>query len=361
MAEKGMMKTNNTYYDGTKLLSMTDINGNKPEIYICTGNRTAGKTVYFTRLIFNRYLKKGEKFIVLYRYTYELDDVAEKLFGDVSKLFFQGLELKSVKKNKGQYTELHLIRNHDDTTSEICGYAIALNCADSVRKMSHIFTEVTSILFDEFQSESGKYVPNEITKFISIHTSIARGRGEMVRYVPVYMISNAVSMINPYYTNLGISTRLRNDTKFLRGDGFVLENTFNETASKMQKTSSFNRAFANDKYIQYSSENVYLADNQTFIEMPQTSKNFYHCTLKYMDKYYGVREYYEDGIIFVSESADKHAKLKIAVTLDDMTPNYLTQVKYDAVIDSYRRYYLKGIVRFSSLESKECFLKFISY
>ena len=30
------------YYDGTKLLSLTDINGNRPEIYMCTTNRTGG-------------------------------------------------------------------------------------------------------------------------------------------------------------------------------------------------------------------------------------------------------------------------------------------------------------------------------
>ena len=29
------------FYDGTKLLSMMDINGNKPEIYMCTSNRSA--------------------------------------------------------------------------------------------------------------------------------------------------------------------------------------------------------------------------------------------------------------------------------------------------------------------------------
>ena len=33
------------FYDGTKLLSLNDINGNKREIYICTFNRSAGKNV----------------------------------------------------------------------------------------------------------------------------------------------------------------------------------------------------------------------------------------------------------------------------------------------------------------------------
>ena len=38
------------YYDGTRLLSMKDLNGKKPEIFIVTTNRTLGKTTYFRRL-----------------------------------------------------------------------------------------------------------------------------------------------------------------------------------------------------------------------------------------------------------------------------------------------------------------------
>ena len=45
------------YYDGTKLLSLKDIDGNQPEIYLCTTNRTGGKTTYFSRLLVNRFLK----------------------------------------------------------------------------------------------------------------------------------------------------------------------------------------------------------------------------------------------------------------------------------------------------------------
>jgi hypothetical protein len=93
------------------------------------------------------------------------------------------------------------------------------------------------MIFDEFQSESNHYCSDEIKKFISIHTSVARGQGEQVRYVPVYMLSNPVSLINPYYVELGISNRLRDDTKFLRGHGFILEQGFIDSASVAQKES----------------------------------------------------------------------------------------------------------------------------
>ena len=78
------------YYDGTKLLSMKDINGNTPEIFMCTTNRTGGKTTYFGRLCVNRFLKHNEKFMLIYRYNYEIDDCADKFFKDLSNLFFKG-------------------------------------------------------------------------------------------------------------------------------------------------------------------------------------------------------------------------------------------------------------------------------
>ena len=36
-----------SYYDGTKLLSLLDLNNKRPEIYMVTSNRTGGKTTNF--------------------------------------------------------------------------------------------------------------------------------------------------------------------------------------------------------------------------------------------------------------------------------------------------------------------------
>jgi hypothetical protein len=211
------------YYDGTKLLSMLDINGNKPEIYMCTTNRTGGKTTYFGRLCVNRFLDKNEKFGLLYRYNYELDDVVDKFYKDLGSLFFKEHEMTSKRRASGIFHELFL----DDKS---CGYALSLNSADQIKKYSHLFSDIMRMIFDEFQSETNHYCNDEVKKLLSVHTSIARGQGEQVRYVPVYMLSNPVSIINPYYVEMGISARLKDDTKFLRGDGFVLEQGFISSA-----------------------------------------------------------------------------------------------------------------------------------
>lgn len=343
----------NKYYDGTKLLSMLDINGNKPEIYMCTTNRTGGKTTYFGRLCINRFLDKNEKFGLLYRYNYELDDIADKFYKDLGSLFFPSYTMTSKRRAKGTFQELFL-------NEKSCGYALSLNNADQIKKYSHLFSDIKRMIFDEFQSETNHYCDNETKKFISIHTSIARGQGEQVRYVPVYMLSNPVSIINPYYVEMGISGRLKDDTKFLRGDGFVLEQGYIESASIEQKNSGFNRAFSKNSYTAYSSECVYLNDNKAFVEKP-TGKSKYLCTLRYKGSDFALREYTENGLIYCDDKADSSFLTRISVTTDDHNINYVMLKRNDFFLSNLRYFFEHGCFRFKDMRCKEAVLSALSY
>lgn len=342
-----------SFYDGTKLLSLYDINGLKPEIYISESNRSAGKTTYVNKMVVNRYIKKQNKFGILYRYNYELDGVADKFFKDVKKLFFKNMDMESKRQANGIYHEMYL-------DGESCGYAISLNSSDQIKKYSHLLSDTTSLIFDEFQSETNHYCNDEVTKFISIHTSIARGNGEHVRYLPVYMIGNPVSLINPYYTTLGISARLKNDTKFLRGDGWVLESGFNETASQAQKQSAFNKAFKDNKYVAYSTQSIYLNDSKAFIEKP-VGAGKYLATLKAGQKTYGIREYADQGIIYIDDKADNTYKLRITISTEDHDVNYVMLKKNDLFLGTLRYFFEHGCLRFKDLKCKEIAMKAISY
>ena len=232
--------------------------------------------------------------------------------------------------------------------------------ADQIKKYSHIFSDVKRILFDEFQSETNHYCPDEIRKFLSVHTSIARGQGEQTRYVPVFMLSNPVSIINPYYTEMGISSRLRDDTKFLRGVGFVMEQGYVDSASRAQKESGFNQAFAKNEYMAYSSECVYLNDNKAFVDRPQ-GVGRYMATLKYNGQTYGIREFAEAGVIYCDDRADETFPLKITVTTDDHELNYVMLKRNDLFLFNLRYYFERGCFRFKDLRCKEAVLKSLSY
>ena len=261
--------------------------------------------------------------------------------------------MTSKRRAKGIYHELFL-------NEKPCGYAITLNSSDALKKYSHLLSDVTRMLYDEFMSESNHYCDNEVKKFISVHTSIARGGGKQVRYVPVYMVANPVSIINPYYVELGISNRLKKDTKFLKGNGYVLEQGFIDSASKQQKTSGFNSAFSKEKYIAYSSENIYLNDSETFIEKP-VGKFRYLATLKFDNSYYSIKEYAENGILYCDNNGDTTFPLKISITTNDHDINYIMLKKNDVFIDMLRYYFEHGCFRFKDLKCKECIMKMLSY
>ena len=344
----------NHYYDGTKLLSMKDLDGETPEVFLCTSNRTAGKTTFFNRLCVNKFLnKKIRKFALLYRFQTELDSVVETFYKDIHGLFFPSFELTAESRDKGHFMELFL-------NEEACGYALPINCADAIKKKSHLFSDVDIMYFDEFMSETNKYCPDEFRKFMSIHTSLARGNGQLVRYLPVIMVSNPVTLLNPYYINMDIAERISSSTKFLRGHGYVLEQGYSKYASEAQKASGFNKAFSKSDYIDYGAEGVYLNDSRNFIDKP-SGKSKYCATLLYKNVEYAVRQYATQGIMYCDKSVDPGFPLRISVTTEDFKPNYIMLKNNDFILNDFKYYFKLGCFRFRDIQSKEALIKSISY
>lgn len=341
------------YYDGTKLLSLKDVNGNTPEIYICTSNRTAGKTTYFNRYLVNGFLKKGKRFMLLFRYDTELAESADKFFKDIRGLFFPEYTMTSKPRAKGKFIELFL-------NDKSCGYAVALNASDYVKKFSHLFSDIQVILFDEFMPESNQYAPEELRKFRSIHTSVARGQGSMVRRVPVIMVSNPITLLNPYYAAMRISSRLTPKTKFLKGRGFVVEQGHNEAAAEAQNTSAFNQCFEDDsQYDAYLKEGVYLNDNLSFIEKPK-GHNRYLCTIRYKGQGYAIRQYGSLGVIYCDDKPDGSFPTKIAVSTIDHEVNYVLLKQNDMLLNYLKYLFRKGAFRFKNLACKEAVMCLLS-
>lgn len=338
------------YYDGTKLLSMRDIKNEEPEIYMCSSNRSAGKTTYFNRLLVRRFLKSGEKFMLLYRFNYEVENVASKFFDGIKPLFFKSMSMSSFKRMNGVYHELKL-------DNSPCGYAVSLNHAEQIKKFSHMFYDVGSMLMDEFQSENNSYCDNEIHKFISIHNSVSRGDGKQSRRVPVYMLSNPVTIINPYYVAMGVCDRIKPEVKFLRGDGWVLEQNFNEAAHNANKESKFNSAFAGESYSNYNAKGSYLNDCDGFIEKISGNKQPV-CNIVYNGVYLSLW-LCDSGIYYVT---DKKASCQTySFSVDNHTSDTTLINRSSVNVVTWRYYFENGFMYFSNMKSKSIMMRILSY
>ena len=342
------------FYNGTKILSLPDLDGNDPEIIMVVTNRTAGKSTFFGRYLVNGFKKgKFRKFMLLYRFKYELDNVADKFFKDISRLYFPEDELVSKKMADGTY-QLLLLNGIE------CGYATAVNCADGIKKLSHLFSDVDCILMDEFQSEINRYADHEIEKFLSIHVSVARGNGQMVRKVPVIMLSNNVTMLNPYFTALGVCDRIHDNTKFLKGHGWVLEMNVYEDAQKELLESPFGKAFQNCNYLNKMTSVNPLNDSNNFIQRLNGSRR-YIATLKYKDKFFSICEYPDSGLYYCSESYDRNFPFRISVTTDDHNVNQIYLGHSAFLVVTHRQFFNRGLYRFQNILCRQCLLALLSY
>lgn len=343
------------YYDCNYLLTLKDKNGNLPDIYITDGNRTAGKTVSFKKRLVDTFLKSKtdvNQFYMIYRYKTDMQSLSESFFTDIRRLFYQGHEMTEKKLFDGAVVMLSL-------DGKPCGYCLPLSLSAKIKRMSSIFVTVAHGFFDEYQDENNTYLPNEIDKLMSIHTSIARGDGKQSRRVPLYMASNTVSMLNPYYQALGINKMLKRDTKILRGDGWVYERTYNENAAQAFTGSAFNRAFASSKYFGHAAENVYLNDNDALIARP-SGANEYMLSIRYNNVWYSVRKY--NTCIYVSEGADETFPRRVCFNYTDVIDDRAVMINSsNYIILTLRTYFHRGLMRFENLQCKNMMFDMLSF
>ena len=167
----------------------------KPLSYNCLWNfilgmRGGGKTYGSLKYCIEQHLKakkKGEKWEFLYvrRMSTELDKLTKMRGGRL----FKAVETEFPTHNlKAEGNTLYCDK-------EIIGYAQSLSTASILK--SDAFPNVKMIVFDEFIIDNRgvyHYLKDEVTKFLDLYETVARGRDVIVLF-----LSNAVTVTNPYF------------------------------------------------------------------------------------------------------------------------------------------------------------------
>lgn len=341
------------FYNFNEIWKRKDINGKKPLIYIVSTNRSGGKTTAFLKKAFDDNLNNNEECVIFYRKRTELAG-SEKIFEEMLEREYPS---QSVVGKMMIDNLIYRIWREDDSGKYPLGFAVAFKGTDDLKKYSPVFSKVTKCLLDEFQKEDGKYLKDECSLLLSSYTSIARGQGKQSRPVELYLLGNNISILNPYYFKLGITKRLKKDTKFMRGDGWVLEQGFNESASKALGENAVIRALSGERELSYLLSTEYLIDVDKFITTP-SGKSRYICTIIYDDIKIGVREF-ENGEIHCNSKIDPSSIYTFAFT-DSTHSNDTTILRkgsflWKMIRDGYDGAYLT----FSSHEIKNVIFELI--
>lgn len=339
------MKT--SFYSNEKLLNSVDITGEKPELYIvCSRVRGPGKTFSFTSKLIDDFIETGGKFILLCRHKQEFGPIADGMMKAMLAVRYPGSWVYEKVQGKGQYSKVFLHRKVDGIeTEEHCGYCVAISSADTIKTISSTFTDAIQGYFDEFQPEhDSTYIRDEVTKFLSLHVTFARGVGESRRHFPIYMSSNAISVFNPYFVALDLSPRIQDNTKFVRGDGYVFEKAENAGLAEKHASSGMSRAFKTNQSINFG-DNSWLNDNDSCIgKTDGWGRGVYIATLVDADETrYAVKLYPDVGMYYVDTKVDINCKNVYNMSLDgDLNLPY---IRTNDIFKLLRKKFLQGQVR----------------
>ena len=351
MSEKKETK----YYSCHYLLSLKDKEGKLPAYYITDGNRTAGKSVSFKRHLVDNFLRDPNgrsKFLYVVRNKSDLENLDEAFFADIGRLFYRDHSMSGKLKYSRNVLEFYL-----DERS--CGYGVALSMTKKYKPISGIFTTVKHIFFDEYQDEDNRYLSNEIQHFQSLYASVARGDGEQMRRVPVYMASNTISILNPYYNSLGIDKLIKSNTKILRGNGWVYQKHWNKSAAESLENNPVLMAHKGQSYFKTLGQNIYLNDNMSLVEKVEGNGQYF-LSIKYNQNWYNARRY--GDMVYISLGADFSFPTRVCFVVDDVTDDRAEMIGTNNFYVLFLRdSFYRGLMRFHNSACKLMALDLLRY
>lgn len=315
------------WYDVDKTLSHNKL------FNFVVGPRGAGKTYSSKGRAIKNWIRKGEQFVYLRRYETELKpSEIEKFFDDIG----------------GEYPNItfHVKHGKFYIDGEVAGFYMPLSKAAQFKSVPYPL--VSLIIFDEFIIDQGmiRYLPNEVTTFCEMYSTIAR-----LRDVPVLFLSNAITFTNPYF--LFFDIRLQQGQTIVKKGDIMLELVEAKEYQDRAANTRFGKLMAGTDYGRYAIENQFLRDSDTFIEkLPGPGIAMFN--IKISDRTYTVYNVMGEKNWYVSKKVDKTCKHTISLQMGDHDDDTLYQGEYSAKIwwSTFCQKYFRAEVRFDEQHAK---------
>lgn len=290
-------------------------------VNLIVGNRGGGKTYGVKERSIDNFIKKGEQFGYIRRYKDDLTTSMPTYFDDIYE-DYPDYEFK-VEGQKFYIREKTEDKNKKWTKDDIAGYGFVLSTANNKKSVS--YPKITTMQYDEFLLENGaqRYLPREVEKLLNLYETVARPGSGHPRVV-LWLMANAITETNPYflYWNLKMPTQQDKNGKWIwrhPNRPVLVEDVRVDAFVEAKKKTEFGQLVAGTTYADYSIENKFLLDDNTFIDKksPRARHAF---NFVYMAKTFGVWFDFSEGKMWVSELVDPSG-ITYSFTIKDHKPN----------------------------------------
>lgn len=327
------------WYDKQQCLSYNKI------LNFILSNRGGGKTFDFTKWCIDDFKKNGNQAVWVRRYATELKGNGSNPGILDENAFFKGVLKEGLYEND----KLEIKDNIGYVNDKPAIFFVALSTSRSLKSINFPF--VNKIIFDEFLIDKGRngYLKNEVEVFLDLYETVARLR-DNVRAV---FLANSVSVVNPYFTYFKIKPD-PNKRFNVYPRGICVEFFTDKEFIAAKKKTRFGKLIEGTRYSDYSVENKWLNDNDTFVEPKPKNGCQFLMGLKYNGTMFGFWVNYDRGLIFVNTQYDPSFYALYTLTKEDHEPNLLLikSLKDSSPMKMVVYAYNNSLLRFEDMEVK---------
>lgn len=314
-------------------------------INFIVGGRGTGKTFACKKFCIEDWFKHKRQFFYVRRYNTELELALTGFFDQLqNEGFFTDVEFR-IKKDK-RLTKFMI-------GDEVIGYACALSTALIMKSAS--FPHVYNLIFDEALIARGSgyhYLKNECVQFLELLESIFR-----LRDGRVLILSNAITVANPYYEYWNILPKIGKEFEFYRDNTILLQQVNSESFKEMKKKTKIGKLIDGTAYGDYAIDNKMLQDDGHFIAVKPYGSKFV-CIVTINGLKHGVWANYKNGGYYISGYYDPSCRAIYALDTASHDDNSLLG---GDVVEVLKTSYQYGLLFFESEKQKKRVLACIGY
>lgn len=323
------------YYDPYRVITKNRL------MNFITGGRRIGKTYGFKKALLKLCLSKGYKMAYVRRRKTELDNMMSYLDKLADDPDFKGYKFEE-KRVQGVRT----LKVNDEVVVSMYALSQSANM-----RSSGDFANYQYILFDEFLPEDGRYIRDEVDRLLNVIETIFRENSSG----QVFCIANAKKLNNPYFEFF--DTYPRNKEFTYNTDKSLLIQIVDMVApSKIDKDAPFEKLIKGTSYGDMSTNNMFLDDNDDFIEK-RPVESIELATLELDGKLYGLWVAKHGTMYYIS----RHYTSTQIFTADGQDLKYPYLFKNPEIGNNFERARWRGNLRFEDNNIRETFRLLLSF
>lgn len=321
-------------------------------VNIIIGPPNKGKTLTTRGYALESYIKKRGRFCEICRTKTLKQDIKGDYFGKLAKFDqFSPYEYKS----SGMK---FLMRRRGERRWSTCGYIVSLSELQNVKEGT--FVDVANIIYDEAIIEridrTHRYMPDEWNLISRVADSVVREAVGDARRPKIFMLGNAVDLINPHFQALCIRDRPPFGYSWYNGKTVLVHYVEPDEYDRARSTETLagimggvtgytTRTYAND-----------FGDDRRFIGAKTRAARFTF-GVQYKGERWGIWADFTQGLYFVCTKFPKSGDSKVyALTREDGSANAEVARRGNRALQGVVDMYYAGCVLFDTIRTREHFL-----